>query len=298
MPGKANCLSRMLLLQAAGFNLRGSRSSTGLMRLIRVGVIGIIDDRSFRAQAVRKMPVHGGRGERRQSNGEAVAMSPVSWTPSRGILLITVALVCGCGFAPQTALKGIPAASEHADGGEILVYDNSATITGSFSDILPLTKVGEIVTIDRRGCRLRRMEFLMNSWSMHDHPVRLRMRLQLRSVGRTPDRPGMPFWQGPFQWTVLPEHVDTLVSFELPGVRVPQTFVWTLEFRSFDALAEAPDVVQAGPATVGDDDPIEPGYWVYYLPLPGWPAPGWNYSNRFNTSFYCRIYADRALAPR
>lgn len=217
----------------------------------------------------------------------------------RAVPLLAVAMVLtlsfGCGYTPQMPTKDSSDAARTRFK-DVLVYDNSENLTGShYGDVLPGTKIGDIVTIDRPGRSITRMEFLLSAWGGDDDVVRCIGRVQLRSPGRTPDRPGPPFWQGPYQRIVLPRGVDTPVVFELPGVRVPQTFVWTLSFALFDALGEAPEVAYAGPATLGDDDPGEPGYWLYW---PWWPGPGWGFSTSHDTSFYCRIYADRFPGKR
>ena len=215
-------------------------------------------------------------------------MSLATRTPPHLALSIPLAFTCGCGVTTQVSTKDTEAVGARAAFPETLVYDNSDNATGSFSDILPSTKIGDVVTIDGPGRRLTRMEFLLGAWSMPNDSVRPLVRVQLRSLGRSPDRPGPPFWQSRFQRVVLPDNAETPIAFRLPGVRVPQTFVWTLDFWLFDQFAEAPEVVYAGPATVGDDNPNEAGFWIYY---PWWPGPGWGFSTRNARSFYCRIYA-------
>jgi len=127
------------------------------------------------------------------------------------------------------------------------------------------------------------MEFILNSGP---DPLAVEVRLVLHRISRLRDRIGLPLYRSELTPVQLTGGVDDVVTFELPNVSVPDSFIWALEFSGFEPYIEAPRIPMYGPAEIGDDDPTGEGYWYYNI-----LGRRWLFQDIVGTSFYCRITA-------
>jgi len=195
---------------------------------------------------------------------------------------LLVATAVGSEAGPR---KPIPADDAASGLRGLLVYDNSVNCPGRYDgNIGGGTKLGDVVTLEGTARFVTRMEFLLRPGETPWTTVRL----AIRHANDDPVSwyPGVPIWRSPCRLIALPEGEETLVTFHVPRVRVPQTFVWTLEFPYMPPMASVAQLAFCGPATVGDDDPTGVGRW-YFTPL----TLDWRFTAIGGSSFYCRIYA-------
>lgn len=175
-------------------------------------------------------------------------------------------------------------------GATQIVYDNTTNNLTPFGDYLPRIAYGDEVRLGGTARRLTRLEFLILA-SGPNATVPAEIELVIWRPGPFQFQPGTVIWRSGFQSFTFPTGVTSPLEFDLPRIRVPDQMVWTLQFRGYEPYVEEPELFAAGPATTGDDDVPEPGYWIFN-PL----ARRWFYQNIGYSSFYCRITAEDAGA--
>ena len=167
-----------------------------------------------------------------------------------------------------------------------VIYDNTTNNLTPFGDYLPPIAYGDEVRLAGTARLLTKLDFQILARGPNA-TVPAQIELVIWRPGPRDFRPGTVIWRSGFQNFTFPVDVLTPLVFNLPKVKVPDQVVWTLQFRGFEPYIEEPELLAAGPATIGDDDAEEPGYWIYN-PL----ARRWLYQDIGYNSFYCRMTAE------
>jgi hypothetical protein len=172
-----------------------------------------------------------------------------------------------------------------------IVYDNTEHTDGAYlQDVLPVippyqgTKVGELIGIEGTARYITKFETILRGNSAGEEDFPAEVRLVLRRIRLRPWEPGVPIWQSNWKTINLLHAVDQIESFEVPNVRVPKVFVWTLEFRGFEPYLEAPTIPFYDPPVVGKSA----NNYFYFNVL----AQEWFFQDIAGKSFYAKIWAN------
>jgi hypothetical protein len=190
-----------------------------------------------------------------------------------------------------TAAPAMFAQSASSVGVPQIVYDNTSNGVAPAGDYIETVAYGDDIQLAGTSRRLTKLEFLVNAISENPTvPAQIELVIWRALPGQIV--PGTVIWRSGFQNFTFPTGATVPLVFNLPKVLVPTRIVWTLQLKGFTSYLEAPRLFAAGPATVGKDDVPYPGYWIFN-PL----ANFWIYQNIGNSSWYCRITAERGDLP-
>lgn len=173
-----------------------------------------------------------------------------------------------------------------------VVYDNTKNFEGNYlQDILPAifplqgTKLGDLVQLGGTARYLTGFQTVLRGNSAEQTNFSAQVRLILRRIQLQPLRPGLPIWQSDWSTINMVHARNQIVRFELPSVRVPRTFVWTLEFRGFEPYLEAPNIPFFHPPVIGRSA----NNYFYFNVL----SQSWFYQDIGGSSFYAKIWAQK-----
>jgi hypothetical protein len=173
-----------------------------------------------------------------------------------------------------------------------VVYDNTVNFEGNYlQDIFPAvfplqgTKLGDLVKLEGTARYITEFQTILRGNSAEHADFSAEVRLVLRRIQLRPFEPGLLIWQSGWYTIDLLNAEDQLVSFELPSVRVPRYFTWTLEFRGFEPYLEAPAIPFYHPPVIGNSA----NNYFYFNFL----SQSWFFQDIAGSSFYAKIWAQK-----